>query len=120
LPERVSPARFERGVGARAAPLWDKGYVSRFAFQIHQKPRRITREITARALAVNRSLAIVIGASSGGVAALLELAAGLPVELNAVIGVVLHIGKHPSILPELLARRSAWPAIHPRDGQLPA
>ena len=69
---------------------------------------------------MNRSLAIVIGASSGGVAALLELAAGLPVELNAVIGVVLHIGKHPSILPELLARRSAWPAIHPRDGQLPA
>jgi two-component system, chemotaxis family, protein-glutamate methylesterase/glutaminase len=60
--------------------------------------------------------AIVIGASSGGVAALLELAAGLPPDLPAVVGVVLHVGSLPSILPQLLTARSALPAVHPQDG----
>lgn len=66
---------------------------------------------------VTASRAIVIGASSGGVAALLELAAALPAALNAVIGVVLHVGSRASIMPELLSRRAPWPALHPRDGQ---
>ena len=62
------------------------------------------------------SHAIVIGASSGGVSALLELAAAFPVGLDAVVGVVLHIGNQCSILPELLSRRAAWPAVQPEDG----
>jgi two-component system, chemotaxis family, protein-glutamate methylesterase/glutaminase len=61
--------------------------------------------------------AIVIGASSGGVSALLELASGLPEDLNAVVGVVLHVGAQHSILPELLVRRGPWTALHPHDGQ---
>ena len=60
---------------------------------------------------------IVIGASSGGVSALLEVVAGLPAEFNAVIGVVLHVGSQRSILPELLSRRARWPALHPQHGQ---
>jgi two-component system, chemotaxis family, protein-glutamate methylesterase/glutaminase len=61
--------------------------------------------------------AIVIGASSGGVSALLDLTAGLPRDLNAVVGVVLHVGNQHSILPELLSRRSPWPARHAHDDQ---
>jgi two-component system chemotaxis response regulator CheB len=59
---------------------------------------------------------IVIGASAGGVAALLEMAAALPMGLNAIVGVVLHVGSQYSILPELLSRRGSWPAVHPTDG----
>jgi two-component system, chemotaxis family, protein-glutamate methylesterase/glutaminase len=60
--------------------------------------------------------AIVIGASSGGVAALLDLACGLPRTLPAVVGVVLHVGALPSILPQLLTARGVLRAVHPRDG----
>jgi hypothetical protein len=42
---------------------------------------------------VPASHAIVIGASTGGVAALLELVSGLPKTLQAVVGVVLHVLK---------------------------
>jgi two-component system chemotaxis response regulator CheB len=60
---------------------------------------------------------IVIGASSGGVSALLELVAAFPSNLNAVVGVVLHVGSQHSILPELLSRRAPWKALHPKDGE---
>jgi two-component system, chemotaxis family, protein-glutamate methylesterase/glutaminase len=59
---------------------------------------------------------IVIGASTGGVSALFELAAGLPAGINAVIGVVLHVGGNTSLMPELLRARGVLPAEHPRDG----
>lgn len=65
----------------------------------------------------HRPHAIVIGGSSGGVAALLELVSELPADLGAVVGVVLHVGRQYSILPELLSRRAAWPAVHPKHGQ---
>jgi two-component system chemotaxis response regulator CheB len=61
--------------------------------------------------------AIVIGASSGGVSALLEVVAGLPADLPAVVGVVLHVGSQQSILPELLSARGALPAGHARDDE---
>jgi len=60
---------------------------------------------------------ILIGASAGGVAALLEVASGLPAGLDAAVGVVLHIGTQPSILPELLTARGQLAALHPADGQ---
>jgi two-component system, chemotaxis family, protein-glutamate methylesterase/glutaminase len=66
---------------------------------------------------VNRPYAIVIGASAGGVAALLELATRLPKELAAVVGMVLHVGSQRSMLPELLAARGPMRAVHPRDGE---
>lgn len=66
---------------------------------------------------MTRPHAILIGASSGGVAALLELAAQLPADINAVVGVVLHVGSRQSILPELLSGRSRWRAMHPVDGE---
>jgi two-component system, chemotaxis family, protein-glutamate methylesterase/glutaminase len=71
-----------------------------------------------RACCMNPSHAVVIGASSGGVAALLELAEALPKDLQAVVGMVLHVGSRPSVLPELLSERGGMAAIHPQDGQL--
>lgn len=107
------------GVGAWHAGLSDSGYAIGSAG--HGTALRAEWEacysMKFRGPDVTASHAIVIGASSGGVSALLELAAGLPARLDAVIGLVLHVGSQRSILPELLARRSAWPAIHPRDGQ---
>jgi len=66
---------------------------------------------------VSRPHVIVIGASSGGVAALLQIAAALPKDLPAVVGVVLHAGNQPSILPDLLSARGPLPAVHPAHGQ---
>ena len=59
----------------------------------------------------------MIGASAGGVAALLELAVRLPKAIDAVIGIVLHVGSRHSILPQLLESRGALPAVHPQHGQ---
>lgn len=60
---------------------------------------------------------IAIGASAGGVDALREVVAGLPVDLNAAVFVTLHIGDHRSDLPWLLSRAGPLPATHPVDGE---
>lgn len=59
---------------------------------------------------------IVIGASSGGVRLLLDLAAALPVPVPASILLAQHIGTHPSLLPQLLRQRGGNPAMHARSG----
>ena len=59
---------------------------------------------------------VVIGASAGGVQVLLDLAAALPADFGACILMVLHVGAHRSLLPELMSARSAMPARHPADG----
>jgi two-component system chemotaxis response regulator CheB len=105
----VSGARSERGVGSASAALWDGASRACSAFQ--NAPKRAEWD------EVKAARAIVIGASSGGVSALLELAAALPADLDAVIGVVLHVGTQRSILPQLLSARGPLPAHHPKDGQ---
>ena len=62
-------------------------------------------------------LFVAVGASAGGVEALLRLASELPADFPGVVCMVLHIGPHHSILPELLRGRARRPAMHPRDGQ---
>lgn len=57
---------------------------------------------------------IVIGASAGGVPVLLELAKGLPRDLAASVLIVVHIGAHPSTLPELMSAAGPLTAVHPR------
>lgn len=59
---------------------------------------------------------IVVGASAGGVEALLKLVAALPADLPAAVFIVLHIGSHKSELPWLLGRRGGLPAKHPKNG----
>lgn len=60
---------------------------------------------------------IVIGASTGGVSALLEISAALPSRFPAPVCIVQHIGNGPSLLPELLRFRAANHAMHAEDGQ---
>lgn len=67
---------------------------------------------------LNRRI-VVIGASAGGVAALQRLVAGLPADFPAPILVVLHIGTHRSVLPELLNARGPLTARFAVDGVTP-
>ncbi len=60
---------------------------------------------------------VVMGASKGGVAALMRIVRDLPPGFSAPICVVLHIGAHRSILPQILSTKGALPAVHPHDGQ---
>src|SRR5437879_9856726 len=48
---------------------------------------------------------VVIGASAGGVQALMEIAAGIPAKLDAAIFVAIHTSPtSPGILPQILSR----------------
>ena len=61
---------------------------------------------------------VVIGASAGGVTALLALAKTLPADFPAPIFVVLHVAPDsPSIMPELLNHVAALEAKHPQNGK---
>jgi two-component system, chemotaxis family, protein-glutamate methylesterase/glutaminase len=61
---------------------------------------------------------IVIGASAGGVHALSETIAGLPVDLPAAVFAVLHLSPFGrSALPAILGRASPLPAEHPVEGE---
>lgn len=60
---------------------------------------------------------MVIGASAGGVHALLALGDALPGSFPAPVCIVQHIGSNPSLLPQLLGYRGANQALHPEDGQ---
>jgi two-component system chemotaxis response regulator CheB len=61
---------------------------------------------------------IVIGASAGGVQALVALVAAFPSNLPAAIFIVLHVpGDVPSLLPTILARDSRLPIAHAINGE---
>jgi two-component system, chemotaxis family, protein-glutamate methylesterase/glutaminase len=72
---------------------------------------------TARVDERARSL-VVFGASAGGVDPLKRIIDGLPADLPAAVGVVLHVPKTGSRLPEILNRNGELPAVHAADGEL--
>src|SRR5205085_3197560 len=68
---------------------------------------------------MNRSFdhVVVIGASAGGVHALLQIAENLPASFPAPVCIVQHVGSNPSLLPDLLRYRGPNQAMHAEDGQ---
>lgn len=63
-------------------------------------------------------IAIVIGASAGGIEPLLEIVASLPSDLPAAVCVVVHFpDTATSLLPQLLGRHGKLPAQHAEHGQ---
>lgn len=61
---------------------------------------------------------VVIGASAGGVEALIELFRAFPKEFPAPIFIVVHVPPDsPSILPDILSRRGALSVKHAEDGE---
>ena len=62
---------------------------------------------------------VVIGTSTGGVAALTELVKSLPADFPAPIFVVMHVpADSPSLLPQLLNSVSVLKVRHPQDGEV--
>lgn len=61
---------------------------------------------------------IVIGASAGGIEALIQLIAPLPENLPAALFVVVHLSaRSTSILPDIFNRKGKIRAAHARDGE---
>ncbi|QYD70092.1 chemotaxis protein CheB [Paraburkholderia edwinii] len=60
---------------------------------------------------------VVIGGSRGAFSVLRNLAEALPAGLPAAAFIVLHVGRHDSVLPELLSKWGKLPACHPVDGE---
>jgi len=60
---------------------------------------------------------VVIGASAGGVDALMRLAALLPADMKAAVLIVLHVGAGISRLADLLNHAGSLPAGQPGDGE---
>src|SRR5689334_6604133 len=67
-------------------------------------------------LADQRNL-VVVGASAGGIEALLPLLAALPHDCGATLLVAVHIGARRSELPQVLSRAGPLPAVWATHGQ---
>lgn len=60
---------------------------------------------------------VVIGGSRGAFGVLRTIAANLPSDLPAAVCIVLHIGRHDSVLPTLMSQWGPLPASHPANGE---
>jgi two-component system, chemotaxis family, protein-glutamate methylesterase/glutaminase len=60
---------------------------------------------------------VVIAASRGGFQVLKTLVSQLPADLPAAVFIVLHIGRHASVLPDLMTTWGALPARYAEHGE---
>jgi two-component system, chemotaxis family, protein-glutamate methylesterase/glutaminase len=61
---------------------------------------------------------VVIGASAGGLEALIRIVSALPQDLPAALFIVVHTGRqNPSFLPSILSRAGPLQARHPWNGE---
>lgn len=78
---------------------------------------RSSAHVAAPTRSLRRDI-IVIGASAGGLSALLELARGLPEGFPAALFVVVHTSPdNPGVLPQILRRAGPLPAVLASDNQ---
>src|SRR5437868_13377228 len=78
---------------------------------------RTCREVVGNTMEFN-SRVVVVGASAGGVEALMNFVRALPRDLDAAVLVCLHINANsPSALPAILTRLNTLPAAYPMTGQ---
>ncbi len=61
---------------------------------------------------------IVIGASSGGVEALIKLVQQLPRDFPAAIFIVMHVSSEGSMLPQILGHSTSLPVAHVKDKEI--
>ncbi|MDR5738407.1 MULTISPECIES: chemotaxis protein CheB [unclassified Caballeronia] len=60
---------------------------------------------------------VVIAASRGAIPVLKKLIAAFPADFPAAVCIVLHIGRHKSVFPEMLTEWGVLPARHPKSGE---
>jgi two-component system chemotaxis response regulator CheB len=60
---------------------------------------------------------VVVATSTGGLDALTRLLSAMPADVAAAFFVVMHIGAHPSILPDLLQKSCRLRVTHAVDGE---
>jgi two-component system chemotaxis response regulator CheB len=58
---------------------------------------------------------VVIAASEGGLLALKRIVSALPSDCAASVFIVLHVGNHRSLLPQILRGVTTLPVAHPHD-----
>jgi len=67
---------------------------------------------------MNAPTLVVIGASAGGVEALLKLTNRLPETFQAAVLIVIHVSSQvPSYLPQVLGRQCKLPVTHAKNGE---
>jgi two-component system chemotaxis response regulator CheB len=60
---------------------------------------------------------VVVGASAGGVTALMRLVSGLPADFPSPMLITQHVGAHKSVLPQLLGGRTEHDVAHAHPGE---
>ena len=73
--------------------------------------------VDARTGATAKRDIVVLGASAGGVEALIGVLRELPADYSGSVFVVLHVPASGSAMPTILSRQTALQATHPQDGE---
>ena len=81
-------------------------------------PTEQSGQLLAMTVHMSRCNVIVVGASAGGVEALMHLVGRLPHDLESAVAIALHTPENsPSVLPQILARNGAIDVAHAIDGE---